>query len=70
MRIVCWIPKATKTHSEYVILIPFPLQQRFALTRLNVTLKRTLPVLLKLRRRVYCAVRTESSNIIQVVVIK
>jgi len=22
----CWIPKATNTHSEYVILIAFPLQ--------------------------------------------
>jgi hypothetical protein len=27
MRIACWIPKATDTHSEYVILIAFPLQQ-------------------------------------------
>ena len=27
MRITCWIPKATNTHSEYVILITFPLQQ-------------------------------------------
>ena len=27
MRIACWIPKATNTHSEYVILI-FALQQR------------------------------------------
>ena len=27
MRIACWIPKVTKTHSEYVILIAFPLQQ-------------------------------------------
>ena len=26
-RIACWIPKATDTHSEYVILIAFPLQQ-------------------------------------------
>ena len=23
----CWIPKATNTHSEYVIFIAFPLQQ-------------------------------------------
>jgi len=23
----CWIPKATNAHSEYVILIAFPLQQ-------------------------------------------
>jgi len=27
MRIACWIPKATSTHSEYVIIIAFPLQQ-------------------------------------------
>ena len=28
MRIACWIPKATNTHSEYVILIALPQQQR------------------------------------------
>ena len=27
MHIACWIPKATNTHSEYVTLIAFPLQQ-------------------------------------------
>ena len=27
MRIACWIPKATDEHSEYVIIIAFPLQQ-------------------------------------------
>jgi hypothetical protein len=27
MRVACWIPKATNTHSEYVILIDFPLQE-------------------------------------------
>jgi hypothetical protein len=27
MRIVCWIPKATNTHSEYVIRVAFPRQQ-------------------------------------------
>jgi hypothetical protein len=27
MRIASWIPKTTNTHSEYVILIAFPLQQ-------------------------------------------
>jgi hypothetical protein len=27
MRIGCWIPKATNSHSEYVIRIAFPLQQ-------------------------------------------
>jgi len=28
MRIACWIPKATDTHPEYVILIDIALQQR------------------------------------------
>jgi hypothetical protein len=27
MRIACWIPKAADTHSEYITLIAFPLQQ-------------------------------------------
>jgi hypothetical protein len=27
MRFACWIPKATNTHSEYVILIAFPRQK-------------------------------------------
>jgi hypothetical protein len=27
MRIACWIPKATNTNLQYVILIAFPLQQ-------------------------------------------
>jgi len=27
MRIACWIPKDTNTHSEYIMLIDFPLQQ-------------------------------------------
>ena len=27
MRIACWIPEATITHSEYVIPIAFPQQQ-------------------------------------------
>jgi len=41
MRIACWIPKATNTHTEYVIVIAFPLQKwlhkRYVI--------RTLPVL-------------------------
>ena len=28
MRFACWIPKATSTHSQYVALIAYPLQQR------------------------------------------
>ena len=31
MRFGCWIPKDTDTHSEYVILIAFPRQQRLRL---------------------------------------
>jgi hypothetical protein len=27
MRIACWLPKPTNTHSEYAIIIAFPLQQ-------------------------------------------
>jgi hypothetical protein len=27
MRIACWIPEATNTQSEYVIIIAFPLQK-------------------------------------------
>jgi len=27
MRIRRWVPKATNTHSEYIIIIAFPLQQ-------------------------------------------
>ena len=29
MRIACWILKATNTHSDYVILIVYPLQEWF-----------------------------------------
>jgi len=29
MRIICWIPKATNTYSDYVILIAFTVQQWF-----------------------------------------
>jgi len=27
MRFACWVPKATQRHSEYVILLAFPVQQ-------------------------------------------
>jgi hypothetical protein len=46
MRIACCKPKTTDPHSEYVILIAFPLQQWFAGTRLNVTLQYTVSVCL------------------------
>jgi len=44
MRIAGWIPKATNTHSEYVILIAFHYNNGLR-TRLNVTLYLHLPVL-------------------------
>jgi len=43
MRIPCWIPRATNTLSEYVILIAFPLQQW--LHERASELRHTLPVL-------------------------
>jgi len=38
MRIACWIPKASDIHSEYVILIAFPLLQWLHERAWNVTL--------------------------------
>ena len=38
IRMACLMPKATNAHSEYVILITFPLPQTVARTRPNVTL--------------------------------
>ena len=35
MRISCWIPKATNTHSEYVLLIAFP-RQRWLCERVSM----------------------------------
>ena len=47
MRIACWIPKATDTHSEYVILIAFPqqqlLQERASVLRYTYTARLVLP---------------------------
>jgi hypothetical protein len=55
MRIACWIPKATNTHSEYVILITFPpsqwLQERASM--LHYTYSACL-----VQPSVYCAVGT------------
>jgi hypothetical protein len=44
MRFVCWIPKATNTHSEYVMFIAVPLQQWFR-ERASMLRYSTLPVL-------------------------
>jgi len=43
MSIACWIPKATNTHSKYVIFIAFPLQQ-WLHERPHRYFVRTLPV--------------------------
>ena len=51
MRFACWIPKATNTHSECVILIAFPRQQ-WLRERASVLRLRTLPVLFKIRKSV------------------
>jgi hypothetical protein len=37
MRIACWIPKATKTHSQNVFF-KFSITKMVARTRLNITL--------------------------------
>ena len=50
IHIACRITKATDIHSEYVILIAFSMATMVARTHLNITLTRTLPVLLTLRR--------------------
>jgi len=46
MRIECWTPQATNTHSECVILITFPLQQ-WLYERTSVLHYNTLPVLIQ-----------------------
>jgi hypothetical protein len=66
MRFACWITKATDTHSQYVILTAFPQQQwlRERASMLRYTLH--CCVVITEKECVYCAVRTESLNIIQV----
>ena len=44
MRIACWINKATKTHSEYVIFIAFPLQKKWLQESTSLLRYSTLPV--------------------------
>jgi hypothetical protein len=49
MRVACWIPKAAKIHSEYVILIAFPLQH-WLHERLSVLRYTYVACLVKARR--------------------
>jgi hypothetical protein len=44
MRMACWVPKATNTHSEYVMLITVP-QQRWLLERASLSRCTALHVL-------------------------
>jgi len=61
IRIACWIPKATNTHSEYVILVALPLQQW--LHERALVLRSTYIALLVLTESVCCcAVRSECLN--------
>jgi hypothetical protein len=52
MRFACWIPKATNTHSQYVILIAFPLLQ-WLYERASMLRYSTLPVLIFILKPVY-----------------
>ena len=47
MRIPCWIPKATYTHSEYVTIFCFSTATMVARRQLTVTFVRLLPVMFK-----------------------
>ena len=54
MRIACWVPKATDTHSEYVILVAFP-HISFCTNAPQRHVIRTLSVLTQPRRNVFTA---------------
>ena len=56
VRIACSIPKATNTHSEYVTLIAFPVQQ-WLHERSSVSCYSIMPVFLKTRINVSCIYR-------------
>ena len=63
-RIACWIPEAKNTHSQYVLLIAFPLQQW--LHELDSLLRYTYNarIVITGTDSVYCAVRNQSLNVI------
>jgi hypothetical protein len=65
IRIACWMPKATNTHSEYVIFIALPLQQW--LHERALVLRCTYIAFLVLTETVcvYCAQQIERLNVIQ-----
>jgi len=47
MRMACWIHNATNTHSEYVMLIAFPLQQ---LLKQNTSMLRYMQIACLVRK--------------------
>jgi hypothetical protein len=67
MRFACWITKATDTHSEYVILIAFTLQQWYANAPQCYVYTYIVCHVVTDTQCVYCAVRTESSSIIRLI---
>jgi len=66
MRIACWIPKFINTHSQYEILIAFPLQQ-WLLESASVLCNISISCIGVISETacVYCAVRAECLNEIE-----
>ena len=58
MRFACWIPKATNTHSEYVLLIAFPLH-KFLHERVLMLSKAFSCLVITEMECVYCVVRVQ-----------
>jgi len=56
MRFACWLTKTTNTHSEYVILTPFTLQD---LSHEGVSVLRTLPVFFSVKPGGSCKVHQD-----------
>ena len=67
--IVCWIPKAKDTHSEYAILIAFPCHQWLheSASLLRYTYIACLVIIES--ERVYCAVRSECLNVFRLILV-
>ena len=66
MRVTCWIPKYTNTHSEYAILIGCPLQQ-CSHERPSMLPYSYIASLVTVETEYVCwAVRTDSLAVVQV----
>ena len=62
MRIARWVFKATNTHSQYVILIAFPLQQWLYEHCSVLRCTYVASLFITETESVYCSVRTEPVN--------